>query len=103
VAKCPKCSSEIDAMATACPDCGWDFPEEPSPPKRTSWAYSKLARLALLVGMVASILSAIAALYRTGTSLLHGDLLKGVVEGPLAFLLAFAMFVVFARASDTEA
>jgi hypothetical protein len=89
-------------MATTCPSCGWSFPEVPAAQPRTSWAYSKLATLALLVGMVASLLWAIAAAYRSVTSLLSGELLTGLVDGSLVFFLAFAMFVLFARALDSE-
>jgi len=100
MAKCPKCSHDIDVMATACPECGYSFPAEPAPPQRTSWAYSRLADVALLVGMVAALLWAGAAAYRTVVALIHRQWDALLIQGPLVFFLAFAMFVVFARASD---
>ena len=102
MARCPECEAEMDTMATACAECGWDFPSAPEA-KRTGWAYSPLATLALVVGQMAAILAAGMAIIGSVTSVLHGDLLVGLVVHPLKALLLFAISVVFARALSVEA
>jgi len=100
MARCPQCQAEIDAMATVCSACGWDFPDEPAPPRREGWAYSRLADIALIVGMVAACLGSLSAILGTVFALLRGNLSEGLIAGPLCFFLCFGMFVVFARVQD---
>ena len=101
MSKCPKCSAELRAIEAACPECGWDYPDAPAP-GRTSWAYSGFANAALLVGMVASLILAGLTAFKALKYVLEGRWYPAILHGPLLFFLAFAMFVVFARVSDTS-
>ena len=105
MAKCPKCNADMDAMATVCPECGWDFPLDESQNvgvKRFLWAHSTLADVGLIVGMVAALISCIILLVIGVCSFFRGKLWLSLVECPLAFLLCFAMFVLFARSLETD-
>jgi hypothetical protein len=99
MAYCPKCRGVLDAAATVCPYCGYDFPlggPEPAPPRR-DFAHSTLANIALIVGMVAAGFGCAFALIGVVVSLLRGDWAKALIEHPLAFFLCLSMLVVFVR------
>ena len=96
MAYCPKCSGVMEAAAVVCPHCGYDFaPNEPEP--RRGIAYSGLANLALMVGILAAGLGCAACVIVAGVALLRGELLIALILAPLAFLHQLAMWVVYVR------
>ena len=96
MAFCPKCAGALDVAAVVCPHCGYDFPAG-NPHPRRGIAYSPLANVALIVGIVAAgfgcLMSAIATVY----ALANAEWLTALIVGPLAFFLQLAMLVVFVR------
>jgi hypothetical protein len=99
MAYCPRCKKEMGATEAICPHCGYDFPLE-GKSRRRGLAYSSLAQIALLVGIVAAGLGSLVAAIATITALWHGDWFSGLVVGPLALFLQLAMLVVFVRVQD---
>ncbi len=96
MAFCPKCSGVMDTAAVACPHCGYAFPPaDPNP--RDGLAYSPLANLALIVGILAAGLGCVVAVIGTIIALVTGQWGTALVVGPLAFFLQLAMLVVFMR------
>ena len=103
MAKCPKCGGDMDAMATKCPTCGYDFPTEMV--KRDSglsWAYSTFSDVALIVGMIATGVACVLVVINAVVSLFRKRLWDAFISYPLAFLILFAMLVVFARVLDVD-
>ena len=96
MAFCPKCQGVLDAAAVACPHCGYDFPPGNADPRR-GIAYSPLANLALVVGIVAAWLGCAAVVIASVGALMSGQWVAALVVGPLAFFLQLAMLVVFVR------
>jgi hypothetical protein len=99
MAYCPKCKGEMDSAALACPHCGYNFPDPSSAaaPRKTGFAYSPLADLALLVCMIAAVIGAGGAGFATIWAIWKGDFIIGFFWGPIATLLQLGMFVVFLR------
>ena len=95
MAYCPQCNGVLDARAVACPQCGYDFPP-PAEPSR-GLAYSRLADVALFVGMVVAGLGAAASVVGSVVAMLNGEWLIGLVICPLTFFLKLALLVVFVR------
>jgi hypothetical protein len=96
MAFCPNCQGVMDAAAVACPHCGYDFPPASADPRR-GIAYSPLANLALVVGIVAAGLGCAVAVLAAVAALLNGQWSNALVVAPLAFFLQLAMLVVFVR------
>ena len=98
MAYCPECNSEMGMTDTLCSGCGYDFPQEGRHRTigRPGLAYSSLADLALLIGEIVSGLKAIAFAIGAVVMLFRGELLIAV-GATLLSLLAFGLFVVFAR------
>jgi hypothetical protein len=96
---CPRCKGEMAANATRCPHCGYDFPlgDAQDPVRRSGFAYSTLADVALLISMFAAAIGCIVAAIGSIVSLLAGQLVNGLVVGPIAFFLQLGMLVVFLR------
>lgn len=104
---CPKCRGQMSVTQSACPHCRYDFPDQnrfnlTQIAERGGIAYSGLADFALGVGMTLSGFGAIASAISTVLLTFNGDYIKGLIQAPLSFLLSFALFVVFKRASDIE-
>jgi hypothetical protein len=96
MAFCPKCNGVLDMAAVACPHCGYDFsPSTPEP--RRGIAYSPLANLALIVGVVAAGLGCIVSVIASVGALINEQWGNALVVAPLAFFLQLAMLVVFIR------
>lgn len=80
MAYCPQCKGEMDALATVCPHCKYDFPDtEAEQPafRQTNWLYSSFAQgvlsatqgmsgLAGLVGVIAGCVHFIHQQWATG-------------------------------------
>jgi hypothetical protein len=96
MAFCPKCHGGMEAMALACPHCGYDFAPDPGLHRR-GLAYSPLADLALVVATIVAAVGSLAALIGMGVALWHREWLLGLVACPVAFLYQFALLVVFVR------
>jgi hypothetical protein len=99
MAYCPKCRGVLDAAATVCPHCGYDFPlggPEPAAPRR-DFAHSTLANIALIVGMIAAGFGCAGAVLGFVVSLSNGEWVNAFFVAPLAFFLQLAMLVVFVR------
>jgi hypothetical protein len=90
MAICPSCQEVLQAAPVACPHCGYDFTPGNLDPRR-GIAYSPLADLALVVGIVAAGLGCIAALIASVVALMNGQWSTALVVGPLAFFLQLAM------------
>ncbi|HEX8833243.1 MAG TPA: hypothetical protein VF719_03545 [Abditibacteriaceae bacterium] len=89
-------------MATVCPHCAYDFPVKSSDKsERRGLAYSGLADLSLVVGMLCTILGAILMLVLTGAALLVRDF-RGAFSGLISFFTLLALFVVFQRVADMD-
>jgi hypothetical protein len=97
VAYCPECGGEMDAAAPACPRCGYDFPQPPEPPAPPGLAYSPLAEVALVVGIVAAGIGCLLAIVAAAVALVQGEWGRALIVSPLAFFLQLAMLVVFVR------
>src|SRR5438445_10174190 len=94
MAYCPRCKGVMAATEATCSHCVYDFPlSEP----RTGLAYSRLADVALVVGIVVAGLGSVAAAVGSIVALLHGEWSEGLVVGPIAFFLQLALLVVFVR------
>jgi hypothetical protein len=120
MATCPNCRGRMGQTDVICPNCGHDF-RESSPPvsssaaspassgriasrhaSREGFAYSNVARLALIVGQVMSGLGCIVAVIGCVLSLVSGQWLAALVSGPISVLFLLGMMVVFARVQDLE-
>jgi hypothetical protein len=98
MAYCPRCSREMGGSETTCPHCGYDFPAEPDAVlRRSGIAYSAWADMALMIGGVVAGLSAVVAVFYSLAMLLQGNLLCGLVLGPVGFFFNLALLVVFLR------
>jgi hypothetical protein len=95
MAYCPKCDVPLDTNAVVCPNCGYDFP--PGNPVSRGIAYSPLANLALLIGIIAAGFGCLVTVIATVRALLNAEWGVALVVGPLAFFLQLAMLVVFVR------
>ena len=99
-ATCPKCRQQMSVMATVCPHCSYDFPETSSDlAPRRGIAYSAVADLALVIGMLATGVSAIGVLVAIVLALLQGKVLYALAAVPL-FFMSLAQYVVFQRVAD---
>jgi hypothetical protein len=98
MAYCPECKGEMLPTAIVCPHCGYDFPVDSHKgnPSR-GFAYSPLADLALVAGMVAAIIAACGAVIASVVSIFHGQFVNGFVVYPIAFLVQLGVLVVFLR------
>jgi hypothetical protein len=99
MAYCPKRRAEINAAATVCPHCGYDFPldgPEPFTPRR-DFAHSTLANIALIVGMIAAGFGCAGTVLGLFVSISNGEWFNALVICPIAFFLQLAMLVVFVR------
>jgi hypothetical protein len=102
MATCPNCKADMDAMAAVCPHCGYDFPlHQTSKPERRGIAYSALADLSLVVGMLCTALGAISMLVFVGAALLDRNLRAGF-SSLITFFILLALFVVFQRVADMD-
>jgi hypothetical protein len=72
MAFCPNCQGVLEAAAVACPHCGYAFPPGNLDP-RSSIAYSWLADLALVVGIVAAGLGCVVAVIASVVALMNGQ------------------------------
>ena len=90
MAKCPKCGGDMDAMATKCPTCGYDFPTE------------MVKRDSGLSWMIATGVACVLVVINAVVSLFRKRLWDAFISYPLAFLILFAMLVVFARVLDVD-
>ena len=92
----------MDAMAAVCPNCGYDFPLA-APPKSAhrGIAYSGLADIALVVGMLATALGCIMVLIVIGAALLDRNF-PLAFSSTISFFVLLALFVVFQRVADMD-
>lgn len=100
MALCPECSSEMGQTEVVCPECGFDFPDEPTRPNKSGLAHSPLADIALVVGGVAAGLASVASIFGGIVAAMHGDFWNGLVVAPISFFLCLAMLVVFVRIQE---
>src|SRR5262249_33099807 len=96
MAYCPRCRGVLDVAAVVCPHCGYDFPPGDTALRR-GLAYSRLANLALVVGIVAAGFGCAVAAVSSVIALLRGEWSLALIAGPLAFFLQLALLVVFVR------
>jgi hypothetical protein len=93
----------MGANESVCPHCGYDFPLEADDSNRSCGihrhgiAYSKLADIALIVGIIAAGFGCMAAILASVGLIVEGRVVEGLVGGPIAFFLQLAMLVVFVR------
>ncbi len=59
MAFCMKCGREVPDLTIECPHCGHDFLRPPQTDTPSGWEYSGLADVVLIVGAVASGMSAV--------------------------------------------
>jgi hypothetical protein len=85
----------MDAAATVCSHCGYEFPPHDPDPRR-GIAYSRLADMALFVGSLVAGLGSIGAIFTTIFAIINGEWLMAG-QAPIAFFLCLAMLVVFIR------
>jgi uncharacterized membrane protein YcjF (UPF0283 family) len=98
MAFCPECNGEMAANDALCPHCGYDFPPEPDPiQKRSGFAYSSFASVALFVGAIVVGFAAIVWVLRGIGWVYQEEYWLGFVVAPAAFFLSLAMLVVFLR------
>jgi len=97
MAFCPDCKGLMGQTDTVCPHCGHDFPGDEGDVTGRGLAYSALATIALIIGQIVAgfgcLLSAIGAI----VSLSRGDLVAGLIRGPITFFVLLALLVVFVR------
>jgi hypothetical protein len=87
----------MEATATICPHCGYDFPPpdlgfESTTGRRRS---SPLVRLALLFGMLTAVLGSLAAVILAVVAVFNEQWLLGIAVGLLAFFQQLALAIVF--------
>lgn len=100
MATCPNCKGLMDAMATVCPHCSYDFPPlVPEKTVRPGIAYTALADFALVVGMISAVLGVIVTLVFMGTVLFTRNFLVAALS-VIPFFLQVALFVVYRRVAD---
>jgi hypothetical protein len=95
MAYCPKCSGEMGQKDATCPHCGYDFPTEGN--ERIWLEDSTLADVALMVGAVVAGFSCLGSILYSVVMLCQGQVLQGLVVGPIGFFWSLAMVVVFLR------
>jgi hypothetical protein len=104
MAFCTRCKSEIDALAAFCPKCGWDFAEDPQHGVQrgigSTFAYSSLADVALVIGQVAAGSGCVVALVGSILALASGNWFIALLPGPIVFFVLLAVLVVFLRVQD---
>ena len=106
MAFCPECNAQMEQTAIVCPECGYDFPQQPTEP--TGFAFSYLADVALVLASVLSLLASVVSLL-VAVSLFLLILLAGETRYSLALVLSvplsvisFALYVVFVRVQKDE-
>jgi zinc-ribbon domain len=104
MAFCPECKKEMSATAIVCPHCGYDFSAVDLSPKpaRKGFAYSPLADAALIAGMLASAAAVALMGLVTVVALFSGNLLVGLVQGPITCLVLLSLLVVLLRVQKTD-
>lgn len=95
--ECPNCSFEIMESDKVCPECGSQITEKDIEQQKHTFAYSKFADLALVVGQIATFLGALGNLFMVADSLFKQKWFDGLVYYPLYFFTAVGLNVVFAR------
>ena len=101
MATCPRCKKPMDAMAAFCPHCNYDFPTHERKSERRGIAYSGLADLALVVGMVAAALGCISALFTMFMALLDKQISLAFMSA-ITFFVLLALYVVFQRVANMD-
>ena len=101
MAFCPECRSEMSATVVECPSCHYSFPKLLKP-IQGSLAWSPLATAALTAGKVLTGFGCFVLVFAAIAALLRGELAEALIGFPIAFLMCFANFVVFARVSEME-
>src|SRR5438270_8458940 len=97
VAFCPKCRAAMPARASACPACGYDFPEPPEPnPVDGPWAQG-----VLLVGTIGAGIGCAAVALGTLAALLSGHWVEAMIGGPALFSVFLAVLVVMVRTANS--
>ena len=100
MAFCPKCKGTMDTTEIVCPHCGFDFPPtsdwQPND-SRDSFVWSPLAEMALTISSVAAVFGAFGSVIISLNALAQGNLIAGLLVGPITFFLQLCMLVVFLR------
>ena len=108
MAYCMQCKEEIPILTVKCPHCGYDFLDRETPAAEQRWEYSEAADMLLLVGAVASALTAVGTAVLTlmmlGKMLLDPnpfiESLWQLVLSLLGFCLCMANWSVFQRVAN---
>jgi len=98
MAYCPKCNEPLEARATMCPHCGYDFPPDPDPvQQRKGFEYSPFADVALHIAAILSGFGALATVFMFVSALCQGQWMVALIGTPCTFFFALAMMIVFLR------
>jgi hypothetical protein len=114
---CPHCGADLpDYRDAFCPECAQPLDESPhgdtapegkqigapegAPLSRPGLAYSPLAQVALVVGVLFALFGCAVALVLAMVSVARGDWFTGLLVCPIGFFLQLAMAVVFLRVMD---
>jgi hypothetical protein len=97
MAFCPNCKGVIGQTDTVCPHCAHDFPEDKRDVTGRGLAYSAFATIALIVGQIVTGFGCVFTAIASIGSLSRGDLVEGLIRGPIIFFVLLALLVVFVR------
>ena len=103
MATCPKCDGPMESTDGVCLQCQLEFQNTlaTSPAPKVGFAYSRVADLALTVGLCCAVLGCVVAILWTLVLMARGNALAPMI-GVLAFFQQLGMVIVFMRVSDLK-